>query len=372
MSPTRLCVQLAVAVVAFVAAPPAQARAENSPAHSSASFWQDTTRRDTSAAARRSRSRMRVSKDASSAARADTGARTSRRSNRSGMRVQKEGAGNAGGGVSRDSANAMLERARQDSINRINQARQDSINAAQAAAAAAERARQDSIARVEQARRDSIARVEQARRDSIARVEQMRRDSIARADSIAKAQAMSGVGFAIGAGGGISLPMGAAKDRWDNGWNGFVMVGYDWPGWLGIRVDGTYDNWKSKTNFGYTYDDAKQYGVNADLKVRVPLMQGSPNISIYGLAGGTYAHFDFGNYITGSSSGLYSGTNTNLTQNKFGWNAGGGLSFGWSPWSVFVEGRYQAVSVDAVSSTEQGLDKVQWVPVVIGISYTFH
>ncbi|MDQ6828380.1 MAG: hypothetical protein M3081_05885, partial [Gemmatimonadota bacterium] len=119
----------AISAPALANATPSAAR-ESAVTAAPMSFWQDTTKKKP--AAKPARTRMKVTKESRET-------------------------------VNRDSANAVLERARQDSLARIQQMRTDSINAAQAAAAQAERDRQAAIARAEQARRDSIARVEQMR-----------------------------------------------------------------------------------------------------------------------------------------------------------------------------------------------------------------
>ena len=183
------------------------------------------------------------------------------------------------------------------------------------------------------------------RRDSIARAEQMRRDSTYRA------RAAMGSGLYIGVGGGTSLPLGEAKDDWKTGWAVFVPVGYDWPSWFGVRVDGSYEHWAGKSEGIFTYGPYKLAGLNADLKARVPLASGSTSVQLYGLAGGNFDHLTYGE-TSGESDSM----------NKVGWNAGAGLSFGWGVTSLLVESRYFSVSAEGGT--------LKWYPVVAGITYS--
>ena len=180
------------------------------------------------------------------------------------------------------------------------------------------------------------------RRDSVARAERMRRDSIARA--------AMGSGLYVGVGGGTSLPLGEAKDDWKTGWAVFVPVGYDWPSWFGVRVDGSYEHWAGKSEGSVTYGAYKLAGLNADLKARLPLAAGSTAVQIYGLAGGNFDHLTYGE------------NGENESMNKVGWNAGAGLSFGWGVTSVLVESRYFSVSAEGGT--------LKWYPVVAAITYS--
>jgi hypothetical protein len=171
-----------------------------------------------------------------------------------------------------------------------------------------------------------------------------------RRDTIYGARA-TGAGAYLGVGGGASLPLGDAKDDWKTGWAVFVPVGYDWPAWFGVRVDGSYEHWAGKSEGVFTYGAYKLTGLNADLKARLPLASGSTAIQLYGLAGGNFDHLTYGETTGGSDS-----------MNKVGWNAGAGLSFGWGVTSLLVESRYFSVSAEGGT--------LKWYPVVAAITYS--
>lgn len=239
-------------------------------------------------------------------------------------------------------ANAAMERARQDSINAANaameRARQDSINAANAAI---ERARQDSIARA-----DSIAR-ERARADSIAAAEAARRKMIGR---------WGGATFRIG--GGAAMPLSDTKDAFKTGFDGTIGVGYHpgtWP--VGIRFDGNYDRLAGKeiTSGGntFTLDNQAIWSGAGELVFGLPPMMA---VSPYVVGGGGIYHF--------TNFGAGNGTNTDAgSVNKFGWNAGGGISFGFGGASLFVETRYTKVNMGS------GNGSVTFLPVILGLTF---
>jgi hypothetical protein len=218
-----------------------------------------------------------------------------------------------------------------------------------------------------------------ARRNGVARVERTRRDSTYRA------RAAMGSGLYVGVGGGTSLPLGEAKDDWKTGWAVFVPVGYDWPSWFGVRVDGSYEHWAGKTEGFTTYGAYKLTGLNADLKARVPLTAGGTVIQLYGLAGGNFDHLSYGESGSGAyriarggptasrapvarpsaavAASALQQVDGSETMNKVGWNAGAGLSFGWGVTSLLVESRYFSVSAEGGT--------LKWYPVVAAITYSF-
>lgn len=239
---------------------------------------------------------------------------------------------------------------------------QDSINAANA-----ERARQDSIAAAERARQDSIAAAERARQDSIARAEQARRDSIARADSIAAAEALARRmrqigGFYWGLAAGVAAPtkgLDVAEKK---------NLALDLPfGWdpigspLGVRFDLGY-NLLSAQNEVWNVSSPPRAQImhgSADLKLRLPAVQRyMKRASIYGVAGGTYFRYkDL--YIADNNGNTV--LPTDKWSDKFGWNAGGGVQFGWGRSNVFVEARYMRF-------TEGGIGAGH-IPIVLGLTF---
>lgn len=239
---------------------------------------------------------------------------------------------------------------------------QDSINAANA-----ERARQDSIANAERMRQDSIAAAERARQDSIARAEQARRDSIARADSIAAAEALARRlrqigGFYWGLAAGVATPTSGLDVAEKKNLALDLPFGWDPIGSpLGIRFDLGYNMLSAQNEFWNVSEPPRAQIMHgsADLKLRLPVVQRyMKRASVYGVAGGTYFRYkDL--YLADNSGNRVLPTDS--WTGKAGWNAGGGVQFGWGRSNVFVEARYMRFSNGGVSAGH--------VPIVLGLTW---
>jgi hypothetical protein len=249
--------------------------------------------------------------------------------------VQKEGTTvtESPGQVQADS----IERARQDSIAAAERARQDSI-------AAVERARQDSIAAAERAR----LAAEQARRDSIAAAERARQDSIAAAERAREERFRLGRfgGWYFNLGAGAAIPMGDFDNMYGTGFNVTGSAGWHpTESAFGIRFDAAYDRFNGE-RFGTTdLDDASILSGLAEVTLRIPRALGLNPYFVGG--GGVYRFSDFGA--------------ANQSTTEWGWNAGGGLRFGWGFTSLFVEARYMSVGTPG--------DRAEYVPVILGITF---
>ena len=238
---------------------------------------------------------------------------------------------------------------------------QDSINAANA-----ERARQDSIAAAERARQDSIANAERMRQDSIAAAERARQDSIARADSIAAAERAWRMrqigGFYWGLAAGVAEPTQNVDIAHNTGFNAELPFGVDPIGSpLGLRFDVGYTTFANRADyFGANTSGRPQiWSGSADLKLRLPVVQRFiRRASLYALGGATYYHYK---NLTLVPQGGGTAVPSNDWSNKLGWNAGGGLSFGWGRTNLFVESRYMTFS-------HEGL-KGGHVPIVLGFTW---
>ena len=249
--------------------------------------------------------------------------------------VQKEGAvTESRGAIDADSA------ARADSI-AAERARQDSI-------AAAERARQDSIAAAERARQDSIARAERARQDSIAAAEAARLAAIAAAEAAERERFRRGRfnGWYFNLGGGIPIPMGDFDDMYGKGYNITGSAGWHpTESAFGIRFDATYDRLNGETFQSTALNDASVLSGLAEVTLRVPRALG---LNPYFVGGaGIHRFSDYGA--------------TYLSSTEWGWNAGGGLRFGWGFTSLFVEARYMSIGTPS--------DRAEYVPVILGITF---
>lgn len=162
--------------------------------------------------------------------------------------------------------------------------------------------------------------------------------AIAMTAPAATASAQSSNPFEIGGAFGASIPVGDGVDGIDTGWNATFILGYK-PSFspLGFRAEAGYNQ------FGIT--DTEE------------------NISIASFTGNAVFELPTGGftpYIIGGA-GLYNiGTSISGidSENKFGFNVGGGISMPLSGFKVFVEARYNRVSTDGGSTS--------YVPIVFG------
>ena len=254
--------------------------------------------------------------------------------------VQKEGAVvESPGAIASDSA------ARADSIAAAERARADSI-------AAAERARQDSIAAAERARQDSIAAAERARQEAIAAAEAARLAAIAAAEAAERERFRRGRfnGWYFNLGGGIPIPMGDFDNLYGSGFNVTGSAGWHpTESAFGIRFDAAYDRFNGETfqvgTVTTDLSDASILSGLAEVTLRVPRALGLNPYFVGG--GGIYRFSDYGA--------------ANESATEWGWNAGGGLRFGWGFTSLFVEARYMSVGTPG--------DRAEYVPVILGITF---
>jgi hypothetical protein len=174
--------------------------------------------------------------------------------------------------------------------------------------------------------------------------------------------------------GGGTLTQRSNDTLLDNGWN--AGLGFSWfptrhlP--LGIRVDGTYNEFDARTpllnqaaaTYGTRVDNGtqKMWGGDVDLELDLPL---SPYVRFYLLAGGgwyrqqdTFRQVNFypGYFCDwwGCGPGYY-GTKGIVARNTTDWhfakNAGFGLEFAMGPrTSFFVEARYMRLNPNNAKS----------------------
>jgi opacity protein-like surface antigen len=149
-------------------------------------------------------------------------------------------------------------------------------------------------------------------------------------------------GIALGA----ALPTSDLSDVADVGFNGTVTVGLS-PALipLGIRIDGAYNQFAIKDNSAAS-GNIHFTSVTGNLVYKIPGAMVSPYL--IGGAGWYNAAVD----LTGLGNG---------SENKFGWNIGGGISMPLSGFSTFLEARYNQVQTDDVA--------LKFVPITFGIMF---
>jgi hypothetical protein len=162
--------------------------------------------------------------------------------------------------------------------------------------------------------------------------------------------------YALGFGGGATIPVGKLGDAQKTGYNALVSVVIgvaELP--LGVRFDAMY-NTMLKTDALVFAPGGGGTVSSGDLRVGAilaNLLYAFPgtNAKAYILAGG----------------GLYnsklnvSGTKS---QNNLGFNAGLGTTFGSGPFAIFIESRYHSVSRSAAKG-----GVYQFIPITLGILF---
>jgi len=149
----------------------------------------------------------------------------------------------------------------------------------------------------------------------------------------------------LGIAGGVSLPTSDLSDITNTGFNGTVTVGMT-PAMipLGIRIDGAFNQFDLKDALG---DGSVRFiSVTGNLVYKIPGAMVSPYL--IGGAGWYNAKLD----VTGLG---------NDSENKFGWNVGGGISMPLSGFSTFIEARYNYVMTDDPA--------LKFVPITFGIMF---
>lgn len=159
--------------------------------------------------------------------------------------------------------------------------------------------------------------------------------------------------YALGVGGGPSIPVGKLNDVQKTGYNGTVMLAIgvaELP--LGLRLDGVFNQFSRRDVL------TPQNGGSGVYSFRV--MGAIANL-VYAFPGATAKP-----YIV-AGAGLYS-TKTIVAGSKadsdWGFNAGVGATFGLGPFATFIESRYHSIS----RSADKG-GVIQFVPVTIGLLF---
>ncbi|HEU4748885.1 MAG TPA: outer membrane beta-barrel protein [Gemmatimonadaceae bacterium] len=150
--------------------------------------------------------------------------------------------------------------------------------------------------------------------------------------------------FEIGGAIGAAVPVGDLGDVTDLGYNATFMLGYN-PVFLpvGLRFDAAYN----------------EFGISdTDGNVNIPSFTAN---AIFKLPTGGFTPYVVGGAgLYRVSAQLFGATES---ENRFGWNIGGGISMPLSGFKVFVEARYNNVS------GEGGSTDLSFVPIVFGASF---
>jgi len=147
----------------------------------------------------------------------------------------------------------------------------------------------------------------------------------------------------FGVAAGAVLPSGDISDGLNTGFNGTVLVGLR-PSMipLGIRIEGAYNQMGADGGGGNLHVTS----VTGNLVYKFP----STSVSPYAIGGAGWCQAGV------SVSGF--GT---VTDNKFCWNAGGGIEMQLSGFQTFLEARYNKVQSDNGT--------VAYIPIVFGVMF---
>jgi len=171
-------------------------------------------------------------------------------------------------------------------------------------------------------------------------------------------------GFYWGLAAGIAEPTQNVDVAHNTGFNVDVPFGVDPIGSpLGLRFDVGYTSLANRSDFfgANTSGRPQIWSGSADLKLRLPVVQRFIHrASLYALGGATYYRYKNLTLVPQGGTAAQAVTSTDWG-NKLGWNAGGGLSFGWGRTNLFVESRYMTFS-------HEGL-KGGHVPIVLGFTW---
>lgn len=177
-------------------------------------------------------------------------------------------------------------------------------------------------------------------------------------------------GMYFGLGAGTSLPYGSIRNVNEPGWNAQAQIGWQpLHSWLGIRGDANYTMYAENDQYASLGGRPDVLTGNLDLKVGIPLFQRLfgiiPSFSLYGIGGGSYIHANGlramaepGNPGFGPLNAVQPGV-----INKFGWNAGGGVSWHWGATELFVESRVIGFSPFA------NTDPAHHIPITLGFNW---
>jgi opacity protein-like surface antigen len=159
-----------------------------------------------------------------------------------------------------------------------------------------------------------------------------------------RARAQVGVGVSAG----VSVPTGDFGKDFKSGYSVNGLIGFTMPmSPLGFRGEVGYNSWdgKSAAASGVT---ASSLSGTANIVLQVPGMIVAKPYLIAGV-GEHRMKLDFGSTLG------------NSTENKLGWNVGGGLNFGLGTLSTMLEARYITVNTSGGST--------HYVPVTFGIMF---
>jgi outer membrane protein with beta-barrel domain len=147
----------------------------------------------------------------------------------------------------------------------------------------------------------------------------------------------------FGVAAGAAIPQGDLADGVQTGFNGTVTLGFQ-PSMipLGVRIDGAYNQMGAKGGGG----NAHFTSVTGNFVYKFP----STSVSPYVIGGAGWYN------VAVSATGF--GT---ISENHFGWNAGGGIAMPLSGFETFIEARFNQVKVNG--------SNLNFIPITFGVMF---
>lgn len=175
-------------------------------------------------------------------------------------------------------------------------------------------------------------------------------------------------GFYFGLGGGALYPWGSIDRAQMPGYSLQAQMGVDPIGSpLGFRADVNWARPNEMADFAGNRARPEIMNVSADLKLKLPMLSRAlPNFAVYAIGGGNYIRYkDLLIELNTPTAGTLANNiapSDNEWHDKFGWNAGGGLSLGWGKTELFVESRF-------ISFKPANADYGHQIPFVVGFNW---
>jgi opacity protein-like surface antigen len=177
---------------------------------------------------------------------------------------------------------------------------------------------------------------------------------VAVAGQTAAAQRMTPSPFKFTVFAGVDIPTGDGSDEVKTGYTAGVAVDYRMPATpLGFRAEGLYANFSSNQSVAGFDGSFSDLGVNANAVIWFPMGPAS-TVSPY-ITGGP----SFSRVKAEAKSGS---TTISTTDNRWGFNVGGGIEFGLGDLGARADVRYKRISLD-------GGDSYGSIPITFGIRF---
>jgi opacity protein-like surface antigen len=154
----------------------------------------------------------------------------------------------------------------------------------------------------------------------------------------------------VGVSAGASLPSGDFGDQVKTGYSVNGLIGFAMPlSPIGFRGEVGYNAWDAKSSAASNGAKASSLSGTANVVLQVPGMIVAKPYLIAGV-GQHRMKVETGTALFGD-----------LTETKFGWNAGGGINFGLGTLATMLEARYVTVNTSNYTT--------HYVPVTFGIMF---